>query len=111
MSVFLCSLMLNLITIRTLVFLIPSQPIFLASMTLVTEFRPVAHEFYPEDYHGAAFVGAKAADALWFYRFDASYIEVRDVFTCQDKVFASLSTSDIKQRFKNLLRGEEVIGS
>ncbi|KAG0053085.1 hypothetical protein BGZ83_001677 [Gryganskiella cystojenkinii] len=79
-------------------------------MTLVTEFRPVAHEFYPEDhnYHGAAFVGSKAADALWFYRYDYTFIEVRDIFTCQDKVFASLSASDIKLRFKHLLRGEEI---
>ncbi|KAF9425566.1 hypothetical protein BGZ94_007423 [Podila epigama] len=75
----------------------------------MTEFRPVAHEFYPEDdYHGAAFVGAKAADALWFYRYDASFIEVRDVFSCQDKVFASLSTADIKQRFSNILSGDQL---
>ncbi|KAI8605377.1 nuclear pore complex assembly-domain-containing protein [Dissophora ornata] len=77
-------------------------------MTLVTEFRPVSHEFYPEEFHGAAFVGAKTADALWFYRFDSTFIEVRDIFTCQDRVFASLSTADIKQRFRDLLRGNEI---
>ncbi|KAF9131181.1 hypothetical protein BGW39_002151 [Mortierella sp. 14UC] len=73
-----------------------------------TEFRPVAHEFLSKGFHGAAFVGAKAADAFWFYRFDSSFIEVRDTFTCHDKVFASLSTTDIKQRFKHLLKSDEI---
>ncbi|KAF9195332.1 hypothetical protein BGZ51_002847 [Haplosporangium sp. Z 767] len=77
-------------------------------MALVTEFRPASHEFYPEVFHGAAFIGAKAADALWFYRFDASFIEVRDAFTCQSNVFASLSTTEIKQRFRNLFKGDEI---
>ncbi|KAG0004164.1 hypothetical protein BGZ79_010120 [Entomortierella chlamydospora] len=77
-------------------------------MTTVTDFRPVSHEFYPEEFHGAAFVGAKNADALWFYRFDHSFIEVRDIFTCQDKVYASLSTEDIRQRFSGLPRGTEI---
>ncbi|KAF9399529.1 hypothetical protein BGX21_006102 [Mortierella sp. AD011] len=77
-------------------------------MTTVTDFRPVSHEFYPEEFHGAAFVGAKNADALWFYRFDHSFIEVRDIFTCQDKVYASLSTEDIRQRFSSLPRGTEI---
>ncbi|KAF9334292.1 hypothetical protein BG006_002405 [Podila minutissima] len=73
------------------------------------ELRPVSHEFYTDDdYHGAAFVGAKAADAMWFYRFDSSFIEVRDIFTCQDKVFASLSTIDIRQRFSQLLISDEL---
>ncbi|KAG0214347.1 hypothetical protein BGX28_002164 [Mortierella sp. GBA30] len=76
-------------------------------MALVTEFRLVSHDFHPEDDHGAAFVG-KAADAQWFYRFDSTFIEVRDVFTCQEKIFASLSTVDIKQRFRDLIRGDEV---
>ncbi|KAF9903907.1 hypothetical protein EC991_003198 [Linnemannia zychae] len=73
-----------------------------------TEFRPVAHEFLSKGFHGAAFVGAKAADAFWFYRFDSSFIEVRDTFTCHDKVFASLSTADIKQRFRHLLKSDEI---
>lgn len=74
------------------------------------ELRPVSHEFYTDDdYHGAAFVGAKAADAMWFYRFDSSFIEVRDIFTCQDKVFASLSAIDIRQRFSQLLTSDEVM--
>ncbi|KAK3848075.1 MAG: nuclear pore complex assembly-domain-containing protein [Linnemannia gamsii] len=77
-------------------------------MSLPTEFRPVAHEFLSKGFHGAAFVGAKAADAFWFYRFDSSFIEVRDIFTCHDKVFASLSTTDIKQRFRHLLKGDEI---
>ncbi|KAG0328811.1 hypothetical protein BGZ99_004475 [Dissophora globulifera] len=77
-------------------------------MTLVTEFRPVSHEFLPDDFHGAAFVGAKSADAMWFYRFDSSFIEVRDIFTCQDRVFASLSTSEITQRFKELFKGHKI---
>ncbi|KAF9204257.1 hypothetical protein BGZ49_005488 [Haplosporangium sp. Z 27] len=77
-------------------------------MTTVTDFRPVSHEFYPEEFHGAAFVGAKNADALWFYRFDHSFIEVRDIFTCQDKVYASLSTTDVKQRFSSLIKGNEI---
>ncbi|KAG0376145.1 hypothetical protein BGX24_008215 [Mortierella sp. AD032] len=76
-------------------------------MSLPTEFRPVAHEFLSKGFHGAAFVGAKAADAFWFYRFDSSFIEVRDIFTCHDKVFASLSTTDIKQRFRHMLKGDE----
>lgn len=77
-------------------------------MSHPTEFRPVAHEFFSKGFHGAAFVGAKAADAFWFYRFDSSFIEVRDTFTCHDKVFASLSTSDIKQRFRHLLKSDQV---
>ncbi|KAF9385780.1 hypothetical protein CPC16_007829 [Podila verticillata] len=78
-------------------------------MENATELRPVSHEFYiDDDYHGAAFVGAKAADAMWFYRFDSSFIEVRDIFTCQDKVFASLSTIDIRQRFSQLLTSGEL---
>ncbi|KAG0273829.1 hypothetical protein BGZ95_010360 [Linnemannia exigua] len=76
-------------------------------MSLPTEFRPVAHEFLNKGFHGAAFVGAKAVDAFWFYRFDSSFIEVRDIFTCHDKAFASLSTTDIKQRFRHLLKGDE----
>ena len=78
-------------------------------MSHPTEFRPVAHEFFSEGFHGAAFVGAKAADAFWFYRFDSSFIEVRDTFTCHDKVFASLSTADIKQRFRHLLKSDQVL--
>ncbi|KAF9100065.1 hypothetical protein BGX27_000492 [Mortierella sp. AM989] len=77
-------------------------------MTTVTDFRPVSHEFYPEEFHGAAFVGAKNADALWFYRFDLSFIEVRDIFTCQDKLYASLSTAEVRQRFNNLFKGSEI---
>ncbi|KAF9347194.1 hypothetical protein BGX26_001296 [Mortierella sp. AD094] len=77
-------------------------------MTTVTDFRPVSHEFYPEEFHGAAFVGAKNADALWFYRFDPSFIEVRDIFTCQDKVYASLSIAEVRQRFSSLLKGTEI---
>ncbi|KAG0346242.1 hypothetical protein BG004_002090 [Podila humilis] len=78
-------------------------------MENTTELRPVSHEFYTDDdYHGAAFVGAKAADALWFYRFDSTFIEVRDVFTCQDKVFASLSINDIRQLFGHLLASDEI---
>jgi len=77
-------------------------------MSPPTEFRPVAHEFLSQGFHGAAFVGAKPADAFWFYRFDSSFIEVRDIFTSHDKVFASLSTSDIKQRFRHLLKSDEV---
>ncbi|KAF9282456.1 hypothetical protein BGZ68_005971 [Mortierella alpina] len=77
-------------------------------MALVTEFRPVSHDFHPDDVHGAAFIGVKAADAQWFYRFDSAFIEVRDVLTCQDKVFASLSTADVKQRFRDLIKGDEV---
>jgi len=81
-------------------------------MENATELRPVSHEFYTDDdYHGAAFVGAKAADAMWFYRFDSSFIEVRDIFMCQDKVFASLSTLDIRQRFSQLLTSDEVCPS
>jgi hypothetical protein len=78
-------------------------------MSHPTEFRPVAHEFFSKGFHGAAFVGAKAADAFWFYRFDSSFIEVRDTFTCHDKVFASLSISDIKQRFRHLLKSNQVL--
>ncbi|KAG0289527.1 hypothetical protein BGZ96_006957 [Linnemannia gamsii] len=77
-------------------------------MSHPTEFRPVAHEFFSKGFHGAAFVGAKAADAFWFYRFDSSFIEVRDTFTCHDKVFASLSISEIKQRFRHLLKSEQI---
>ncbi|KAF9927799.1 hypothetical protein BGZ67_007315 [Mortierella alpina] len=77
-------------------------------MALVTEFRPVSHDFHPDGVHGAAFIGVKAADAQWFYRFDPAFIEVRDVLTCQDKVFASLSTADVKQRFKDLIKDNEV---
>lgn len=78
-------------------------------MSHPTEFRPVAHEFFSEGFHGAAFIGAKAADAFWFYRFDSSFIEVRDTFTCHDKVFASLSTAEIKQRFRHLLKSDKVL--
>ncbi|KAG0220014.1 hypothetical protein BGX33_010589 [Mortierella sp. NVP41] len=77
-------------------------------MSPPTEFRPVAHEFLSNGFHGAAFVGAKAADAFWFYRFDSSFIEVRDIFTCNEKVFASLSTIDIQQRFRHLFKGNEI---
>ncbi|KAK5827388.1 nuclear pore complex assembly-domain-containing protein [Linnemannia elongata] len=77
-------------------------------MSHPTEFRPVAHEFFSEGFHGAAFIGAKAADAFWFYRFDSSFIEVRDTFTCHDKVFASLSTAEIKQRFRHLLKSDKI---
>jgi hypothetical protein len=78
-------------------------------MTLTTEFRPVSHEFFSDSSSGAAYIGASTADALWFYRYDSSFIEVRDVFSCQDKVFASLSTVEIKQRFKDVFRGNEVL--
>ncbi|KAF9952685.1 hypothetical protein BGZ65_005123, partial [Modicella reniformis] len=78
------------------------------TMTLVTEFRPVSHEFYPDSSSRAGFIGASSTDALWFYRFDSSFVEVRDVFTCQDKVFASLSTTEVKQRFRDLLKGNEI---
>ncbi|KAI1317998.1 hypothetical protein EDD11_007381 [Mortierella claussenii] len=77
-------------------------------MTNVTDFRPVAHEFYPEHFHGAAYVGTKTADAPWFYRFDSTFIEVRDILTCRDHVYASLSINEIKQRFSGLLKGSEL---
>ncbi|KAF9584204.1 hypothetical protein BGW38_007239 [Lunasporangiospora selenospora] len=77
-------------------------------MALVTEFRPVAHEFSTDNFHGAAFIGSSASDALWFYRFDATFIEVRDIFTCQDKVFASLSAAEVQQRFSDVIKGGEV---
>lgn len=78
-------------------------------MTLITEFRPVSHEFFPDSFSGAAYIGTSTADALWFYRYDSTFIEVRDVFSCQDRVFASLSTVEIKQRFRDVFKGGEVI--
>ncbi|KAF9919953.1 hypothetical protein FBU30_010341 [Linnemannia zychae] len=77
-------------------------------MSLPIEFRSVAHEFLNKGFHGAAFVGTKAADSFWFYRFDTTFIEVRDIFTCHDKVFASLSTSDIKQHFRHIFKGDQL---
>ncbi|KAI8351621.1 nuclear pore complex assembly-domain-containing protein [Mortierella sp. GBAus27b] len=77
-------------------------------MTLITEFRPVSHEFFPGNFSGAAYIGTSSADALWFYRYDSTFIEVRDVFSCQDKVFAALSTAEIKQRFRDIFKGGEI---
>ncbi|KAK9712463.1 hypothetical protein K7432_007137 [Basidiobolus ranarum] len=59
----------------------------------VIEITPYPHKFdYTESYCGGGF--SKASDAQWFYRYDTSFLEVRDVDSCHDEVFASL---DVKR--------------
>ncbi|KAF9974999.1 hypothetical protein BGZ73_001452, partial [Actinomortierella ambigua] len=75
-------------------------------MANVIDFRALGHEFSPDKTHGASFARStesSSADAMWFYRFDASYVETRDLFSSRDHVFASLSTADIRQQFRSLL--------
>ncbi|KAF9161498.1 hypothetical protein DFQ26_004491 [Actinomortierella ambigua] len=75
-------------------------------MANVIDFRALGHEFSPDKAHGASFARfteSSSADAMWFYRFDANYVETRDLFSSKDHVFASLSTADIRQQFRSIL--------
>ncbi|KAG0243954.1 hypothetical protein BGW41_000787 [Actinomortierella wolfii] len=75
-------------------------------MANVIDFHALGHEFSPARAHGASFARStesSSADAMWLYRFDAKYVEARDLFSSKDHVFASLSATEIRQQLRSLL--------
>ncbi|KAL1914574.1 uncharacterized protein VTP21DRAFT_8199 [Calcarisporiella thermophila] len=79
-------------------------------MEEVKEFNPCPHTFRSDLPHGGAFGSSlSSGEPLWFYRYDSTNLEVRDINSCESRVFASLRAESMAKNNKEQLEIGHVV--